>query len=376
MEKNVISGWYYDLQTENKLLRVSLHPNQILDKDGVTWKDVPESDQEPSPQDNPGYRKTPICTAIATEDFNVAVANNWSDFGGDMIGQMWDSVKSLAPYAGNLEAALRQADANYQRIKDTEKGKKIKESKLSSLMAEGIHWLVNKHGNDISEYLNRSLIVQGTRFSYYSGSGTSFSNLVMKFLVFPKWKNETFVSVNSQIEELLPYCIGKFVTFRGKDPNKKTEAKDNSGEEKTLKELDDMVGWQKPPGGFKANVRSVDTVQKGTLLLKFGAYYAINNLVVENATFSFSRQMVKNPSYRPGTIATNEVKSSIISPLYCDVTIQLRPATKYSDSSLKDFVFGMKNANSIKDLSEELHANIKYKGGLQKVGANTYRSFE
>jgi hypothetical protein len=104
--------------------------------------------------------------------------------------------------------------------------------------------------------------------------------------------------------------------------------------------------------GFKANIKNVDVVQEGTLLLKFGAYYMIDNLVVENATFNFSKQMTKNPQ---GYHNYGE----ILSPLYCEVTIQLRPATKYSDISLKKFVFrGSRESNdTIAMIEDKLRKN-------------------
>ena len=84
-------------------------------------------------------------------------------------------------------------------------------------------------------------------------------------------------------------------------------------------------------------------------MLRFGAYYAITNLVVENANFNFSKQMTKNP---------NPNASELLSPLYCDVTIQLRPATKYSDKSLKEFVLSRGSTTLIADLTKELKGNL------------------
>ena len=334
---NELSGWYYDLQLNNRLVCATLHPNKI--PNGNNWDDPTTTDD-----DNPEYAAKPICKAIVTEDFNVAVANSWSDFGGDMLGQIWESVKPLAPYADSFKKGINNAVTRYKEMLNSNKSEdknrlsKIKESDVSKAMANAMIWLdekLNKPGGiDITDYLNRSLVVQGTRFSYYSGSGTSFGNLMMKFTLFPTYDGTKFITVDEQVKDILPYCIGKFVS--GTEGLLSDEERQKEGS--VAKLVDDMISWQKPPGGFKANVKNVDIVQEGTLLLKFGAYYMIENLVIENATFNFSKQMTKNPGgYKSG--------NSIISPLYCDVTIQLRPATKYSDVSLRKFVFGNDRAS-------------------------------
>jgi hypothetical protein len=147
------------------------------------------------------------------------------------------------------------------------------------------------------------------------------------------------MTVDKQVEKILPYCIGKYVT--GTDG-----LKVDNNEKETQNLIDSMIGWQKPPGGFKANVRNVDTIQEGTLMLRFGAYYAITNLVVENASFNFSKQMTKKPD--------PTMSGEILSPLYCDVTIQLRPATKYSDKSLKEFVLSRGSTKTVQAVQNDL----------------------
>lgn len=347
----MLSGWYYDLQLENRLISATLHPNQILTKDGV-WRDVLE-EKDP---DNDKYAKDPICTAIINEDFNVSVANSWSDFGGDMLGQMWESIKPLAPYASAAETMIDKAVSDWNNMnnstnpEDMAKAQRIRESAMSQKMGELMTILNTKIKNreiNITDYLNRALVVQGTRFSYYSGSGTSFGNLMMKFTIFPTYDKEgKFKSVDSQVEKLFPYCIGHFVT--GTDGVVKT-----SSEKRDYSKIDEFIAWQKPPGNFRADVKNVDVVQTGTLLLKFGAYYMIDNLIVENASFNFSKQMTKNPK------AYKQIgNSDIISPLYCDVSIQLRPATKYSDESLKKFVLGRGSTKTQEAINSELKKNV------------------
>ena len=349
----MLSGWYYDLQLGNKLMSATLHPNQELNSDKSKWVDI-AGEKDP---DNPKYAKDPLCTAIVNEDFNVSVANSWSDFGGDMLGQMWESIKPLAPYVDEAKIMIDKAATEYENLlkssnpNDIDRANRIKESTMSRKLGELMIMARDKMNNgsiDVADYLNRALVVQGTRFSYYSGSGTSFGNLMMKFTIFPTYDEKgKFKSVDEQVEKLFPYCIGKFVSGTdGLLTNKEREEGKGSG-------IDNMISWQKPPGGFRANVKNVDVVQTGTLLLKFGAYYMIDNLVVENASFNFSKQMTKNPK------AYKQIgNSDIISPLYCDVSIQLRPATKYSDESLKKFVLGRGSTKTQEVINSELKKNV------------------
>ena len=374
MANNKISGWYYDIQQENPMTCVTLHFNtypvpvkengQIKD---VKWMSISTSDAQKAYKDKTGndlevdpdddymtkningevfkYSKNPLIRAIVSEDFNVSIANTWSDFGGDLLGQMWQSVKTLAPYADVAEHAIQQALETYRNSSEETKAK-IE----GSGVARAMHHVLEKIGSNpgtITDYLNRSLVVQGTRFSYYSGTGVSFGNLVMKFTVFPKWEGNKFISVNSQINDLYPYLVGKFEKETGLPAG-----------------LENFVGWQKPPAGFKANLKDVDVVQEGTLKLKYGPYYAITNLVCENATFNFSKQMVKKPFFHnsngtrvfTGSLSSDDI---VMSPLYCDVTIQLRPATKFSDISLQRFVNGLNCSETIRNTSQLLEQNIE-----------------
>jgi len=52
---------------------------------------------------------------------------------------------------------------------------------------------------------------------------------------------------------------------------------------------DQLIAWQQAPGGFKSDYRDIDTKQEGTLLMKFGGLYSVNNLVVESANLVFSK---------------------------------------------------------------------------------------
>ena len=94
-----------------------------------------------------------------------------------------------------------------------------------------------------------------------------------------------------------------------------------------------LLQWQSPPGGFESELKNIDIIQKGTLKLKIGPHYCLTNLVCQEANFTFSKQMVKFP-------VNGENK---LSPLFCDVSLTLRPATLYSDIMMKKFVSGKAN---------------------------------
>ena len=334
-DKNKLSGWYYDLQTNytgpGRMTCVTLHPSTKKPDDDKTVKW--EKYKGPGDEDDTFYRKEPVAIALMGEDFQVSIANSWSDFGGDMIGQMWDSVRPLAPYSDVVIQTLRDMNTNYQKAKESGK---IKENSLSKAIGDAmqkIEGVYNNHTKNggISDYLNMALVCMGTRFSYYSGTGISFGNMVMKYYVMPKWENGKLITVNEQLEDLYPYIVGHLMLEKGKDGKNKP---------------DQLVAWQQAPGGFKSDYRDIDTQQDGTLLMKFGGLYSINNLVVESANLVFSKQAIKQPIISESGQA--------YSPLFCEVTLQLRPASKFSDDRLKDFVYNKKSLpnthNTIKDL--------------------------
>ena len=363
---NTLSGFYYDIQLNNPFTMCSLHPNRIFDSGTNTWKSVPADEQDEDDKKNSNvkekYRKKPLCQSIFTEDFNVSIANNWSDFGGDPIGEMWNNLKPLAPYAAHLVSSLNtmmeqqnDVDQKHPEVNSSYTARALKYivkqmSRVTSRDANGNVLTDRKDPASVTnsavvDYLNRSLVVQGTRFSYYSGTGVSFGNLSMKFTIFPKWEDGNFITVNSQVNELYPYLIGRYVPA---DPD--IEDKD------TAAFIKDFIGWQMPPGGFASDMKNVDNVQCGTLKLKLGAYYYLNNLVCNDATFNFSKQMVKNPQ---SFIVGGNLHSSMFSPLYCDVTLTLRPATKYSDQKLREFATGQGRTTEQEEIRKDMMAKLK-----------------
>lgn len=338
-DKNKLSGWYYDLQTDytgpGRMTCITLHPSTKKPKDenSVKW----EKYEGPGDEDDVKkfYRKKPIAIALMGEDFQVSIANSWSDFGGDMIGQMWDSLRPLAPYAGYAEEMIGKMVSNY---KEADSKGLIKENSLSKAIGGAVekawnYYKEHTQNGGVSDYLSMALVCMGTRFSYYSGTGISFGNMVMKYYVMPKWENGKLITVNEQLEDLYPYIVGHLML-----------EKNEKGENKP----DQLIAWQQAPGGFKSDYRDIDTKQEGTLLMKFGGLYSVNNLVVESANLVFSKQAIKQP------VVSEKLKQAY-SPLFCEVTLQLRPASKFSDDRLKDFV---NNAASLAKTHEEISKRI------------------
>lgn len=337
----MIRGFYYDSQLNNELLSVGLYPNTKIEggidsptrKDGViNWVHADNLETENGTnateiKNSKGetekaawkYSKDPICTSTINQDFQIEVANTWSGAGGDAIGTLWDTFKRSAPYARFLGGALKDIEEASKSFADNAK------TDLEKKLGDGVAWLagvMSKTQDNQAKYLDRSLVVQGTRFVYFSSSEIGFgNNLGMKFTIFPKIDNGVFKTVPDQIREFLPWVDGDFVGIEA-----------GTGSTTANEFIKTYVSWQCSPGGFQADLTDVDVVQKGTLKLRIGAFYAIENLVIGNASFSFSKEMVKNP------MSTDE--SSYLTPLYCDVNLLLKPASKYSSKSLEKAITG------------------------------------
>ena len=153
-----VSGFYYDLQCNDKLTMAALYPNMEPDASQPNgFKNISDAEDDAGP--GVAYSKTPICTAIINEDFQISVANSFNDVGNDPIGGLWDQVKPLAPYLGELSSGLSDiANATQQWLGD---------NGTSSKFASGVKWLnenVFKPGAEkasmASTYLARSLVVQ------------------------------------------------------------------------------------------------------------------------------------------------------------------------------------------------------------------------
>ena len=345
MDENRKSCWYYDDQMDNRLTSISLHANTVFN--GTAWVMAKELGAE---VDDGGYLLDPLCRSVLNEDFSVAIANTWTDMGGDPIsGTVNDIMHSAAPYANAINTALTEIGQKADEWGAKNKVELDANGKEKFSIAHKIKgfasWVgdrTEEMGGDLVDFMNANLIIQGTRFTYYSGTGISFGNLGMRFTIFPKWigKNE-FLTVNQQLEILFPYSIGKYESLHfttGEGENKKER-------------VSDILGWQRPPAGYRADYKDIDNkALKGTLKLRIGAFYALESLVCEGITFNLSRQMVKKPLVAgySGLDAgdrkiIDEMTTDTISfsPLYAEVNMVLKPSTKYSDISMRNFIYGL-----------------------------------
>ena len=323
--------FYYDRNLVNELISVSLHANTYTSDGGITWQKVLPP-VETSGDEYP-YSLEPLIRSVLSEDYQVAVSNTFSEFGYDFLGNLFNQFKPYAPYAAHLAKMLKQANEKEEEMKTgTEQEKRDINSTVEQVLdkfTDKVYEVVEK----APSLLNRHLVAQGARFSYYSGTGVGFGNLTMKFTVFANWIDGEFKSTHDQLQKLYPYCFGKFVqalddsgNITGTDVNSGTFISNN----KDL--VNRYFGWQLPPGGYLASVKEIDEIQFGTLKLKFGAFYSLPNLVVESAQFQFSKQMIK--VRKPGQTIND------ITPLSCDVTLTFKPATKFTDNALRNFVSG------------------------------------
>ena len=347
-----LEGFYYDLQKNNSLMKVTLHPNTIAEFD--EFGHVMGFSKATNGIDEEGYRINPICSSIMNEDFAVTIANSWSETGGDPIGGLWNSFKPLAPYTDFLSDAIKGLSSKKEEWESTAKGQ---ESKQNSTLVRALSWVVDKiknvNSDKATEYLNSSLVVQGTRFSFYGGTGVSFSNMVMKFTLFSEYLYE-INPVSSQLKKILPYAMGHWETVNEDD-----------SKESGIDNLKNFIGFEKPPGGYKANIKSIDNSSdthngggiEGTLKLKFGPYYSIRNLVISDIQLNFSKQMVKLP--KDESSVTKSINSSfVLEPLFCDVQLTLKPALKYSDTMIDHFVLGSSTSAERTKLNGELSSRL------------------
>ena len=355
---DAISGFYYDQQLRQPEMIMSLHPSTVpnekggekteeTDKDGK--KKMYVEDYWVAEADNLiestkidvggtmiGYSSIPIAVAVLSEDFQVGVANQFDDTSiVDDITSMVNSVKPLSVYT---DYVVKAAGGTAEKMKEWMA--KNGTDKISAGLTKAVEWVGNTAGQ-IGPYLNRAIVVQGSRFSKYNGTGVAFGNLSMKFTLFSDWSAEIIRSNSNdypgfydfgeykwqscidKVEKIIPYCVGKYV---GGDFNI---------ENKEVRDLlNQFIGWQIPPGGYKPELKNIDNLQYGTLMVVFGGYYCIRNLVVSDAQFNFSKQRIKVPK----SANTSPYIETV--PMYCDVQLTLKPASKYSDVSFIEAIKG------------------------------------
>lgn len=368
------SCWYYDNQMLDKMTSVSLHANTYL-SDAGKWEKYGSTGT-----DKGGYNKIPLCTSILSEDFQVSIANTWTDNTGDPVGSLWSGqVQPFAAYAGFAKDALRTIGAkadtwresrgnNFDPISKEDvlgKGNGFNLSDSASVAISNLGNWVERHGNNIQDYMNSALISQGTRFTYYSGTGINFGNLQMRFTMFPIWTNNgNFKTVPQQLEDLFPYVIGKYENvymYTGEETG-------SDGKQKEY--FSTLLGWQHPPGGYQATYEDIDKKGiKGTLKLRIGPYYVLESLICENMSFTLSKQMVKRPENdKSGSswfgLTAKAADQFRFSPLFADVIMSFRPATKYSDNSMRRFIYGLNMGGDAdnergSEASSEMESGIK-----------------
>lgn len=338
--------FYYDRDLMRTLMSVSLHANSVLGEDGK-WKEPTEL------TDDEGYMEKYLIKAPLQEDYIVNMRNTWTEFGDDAIGGFFNTLKPYAPYLGKLAQMARD-------MNDTEKDMKIlNDPDINTNFGTFVDKVTDRIANIAdkgADILNRSLVSQGARFSYYSGSGASFSNLAMKFTIFSGWRVNYYTgktewkTVNDQLSPLYPYIMGKYTGGVIDEESGNIEGTDiDTGiKGEAAAKINEFLSWQLPPAGYKPDVKHVDNIQFGTLKLKFGAFYSLPSLVCTNAQFNFSKQMVKQW----------DGSRNVLSPLYCDIVLNFQPATKYSDDSMRRFVSGESMKNEMKTVKKGLTQNL------------------
>ena len=294
-------GFYYDSQLEDPFLSISLHPNTYKNEKGE-WKEYESDILTPTMGGKYDcYSKTPIARCIMTEDFIYSINNNWTDYnGGNEIENLFDRFKPYAPIlakgAKGLEKGLKSMLGDNYGSAFVNTANKVGEIAVD-LLTKG------------SNFLNNALMVQGTRFTYYSGSSVNFNNMELKFIAFSDWVNGEFQSVEDYIKNLHQYVLGDYHPVMNATGNNDLD-----------KFIGEYVGYQSPPGGFTMDTHQIkdnglNVILKGTMRLNIGGQYAISNLIIKNMTVTLSKTRAKNPVILGGTV-----------PLYAEVTLQLGPA--------------------------------------------------
>jgi hypothetical protein len=313
-----IHGFYYDSQMADETLTVTLHSNMTYNN-GV-WEEFKGEGMEKLRTDAAGhnvYNPVPIARSLLSEDFQIDISNNWSEVNGDdMISSVWNNIRSYGPmikFIGDKAEKIKNQVDEVDGLGST----------VNRWLGNAAGW-VKKYGDIASKNMARSMYTQGTKFTYYAGTSTSFGNLVMKYTVFADWdeKGENFLTVSDQLSKLLPYVSGKFDGVTGKGSNQIDTGNDTLNEA-----ISEFIGWQSPPGGYEPDIKNVDVCFQGTLRLRLGGYYNIDNLICRGCNINLSKTMTKNPK-----------NPSQLVPLYAEVTISLQPAGIYTNESLMRFI--------------------------------------
>lgn len=460
--KNVqTAGFYYDAQLSNPLLTATLHTNTYIsnwiqnplsddpyeigeqfkwelwnpvskEKENIAMgavdclEKITDNYSDAYPR-NPSacYRKKPLITAILNEDFMIQIGNSWGDAGGmTQLEQTFNNLKATAAYSKEVGAGIQSIS---EALETSLGGKKGPLSNAVNWVNRNVLSKVTGDGR-ATDRLNSALITQGSRFSYYGGTQTTFQNLTMRFTIFADWVYDervgdvVFKTVHEQLRDIYPYAIGKYDPVdASRTINNLIKPNTPNWVAKSLNKTNDIIstffGWQSPPGGFQADVRSLDTCQKGTLRLVLGGYYTAENLLIDGMSVNFSKTMTKIPpkvkkvrsdidfqikkefelytderagieyddegneiGYLGQEIITTEYNYNYstklnteggLTPLYADVTINLRPATNYSDNAIIHFSsnkgLGKVNQEIAKLRNDKLEKEVEKKKEAESV---------
>lgn len=330
------SGFYYDSQLNDPFLSITLHANTV-ETNGVWDFYKGEKVLEAINNEVEGskhYMAEPLAKCILTEDLAYSVQNNFTDNNmGNPIESMFETFKPYAPVLGKM------ADGITKGAGDAAKSNNFGSAIASTLGNWGkaiAPWMKSAEG-----YLNKALMVQGTRFTYYNGTSFNFNNLEMKFTVFSDWDYKgNFYSVEDYIKKLTPYVMGKYYPSTNYEPISGVNSED------LKKFLADYVGFQEPPGGFKMDTQNLNNVLRGTLRLNIGGMWAIDNLVIKNMNVVLSKVQAKDPrgmKYESDKLVSYD--GSLV-PLYAEITLQLAPACIIVDEGYSRIT----NHNGLKDI--------------------------
>lgn len=416
-------GWYYDEQLEDPKLSVSLHPNQVLiktekkgrekDENGKTIPRIveewvaPSNANPPQAEDSercidpsagtkasgPGYSLTPIAKSILMDDLNVAVANNWSPYGGDLLSNAWEQVRSAAPYAPALKSGLKRLGDSLKNDANTSD-----RPEWLNTIESVVGFMASSTSNQLGLFgdrLNYNLVSQGTRFSYYAGSGVAFGGLGMRFTVFPKFdKSGKILSVIDQIRTLLPYVNGRLemedydtlmdsidtyireqknnqkdlreafdvyrekITKLGETLKEKVKLKDSEEVEKIKNNI--TSEWAKLKGKLNTAKEKIVGIADDVIYAILDAeilawqkppggfrpfYKDVDQAIMGTLKlrigdkYSISSLVCQDASFNFSKLSV-KLPGNTNSPLYCDVNLTLVPATKFSNVSLEKFISG------------------------------------
>lgn len=325
------TGFYYDSQLVDPFLSISLHANTV--KKGNEW--VLYSGETLDPVSNSPnsshYMAEPLARCIMPEDLVYSIGNNFTDWnGGNMLESMFESFKPYAPILGKAAEGLEKGAGEVD--KENNFGAAVVKT-LGNFAKGAAPWM-----KSASQFLNKALLVQGTRFAYYNGTSFNFNNLEMKYTVFSDYVADgSFLSVEDYIKKIAPYVMGEYHPV--------TNYLKTTGNATADKFLHDYVGFQDPPGGFTMDTKNLDNVLKGTMRLNIGGLWAIENLVIKNMNVVLSKVQAKDPT-KPGNVI----------PMYADITLQLAPACMIVDTGY-DNIVNHKGLVSIRDAAMDTYAN-------------------